>query len=443
MRPYNRRNNKNKQLITAGACLGVALGACSTLHAQSAPTNSPNDSDKISQLEKQNQDLQKRLQTLENAMEKNGIAPSGAKAGDPPVSAMSDFGISGFVTTSYFHDSSEPGAANGHVSPGYLWNRKNDNFSINKVKLTFASPPVEASGDKFDVAYRASFIAGQDAPIVNSGSGITGFDYLREAYIEMNVPIGTGLNVRAGELISLLNYESGDGGAANDNFSQGFQWFFTGNGPAAGVQLGYDFTPQVGVKLRVQNGLYAGPIDNNSSKTFVAALDLKPMSNLWVNILGFGGREEAFSQEVIGGEILAGYQLTPELSFGTELDYFNFYNHAPTVPVGHNDVYSGGLWTSYSFNKQFGLGLRVEYLSDKNGADISGGALGLMNPPGIGQDITSIALTLNYKPNPRIKIQPEIRYDHTSWSHGWDPASPATFSKQNRFIYGIGASYLF
>jgi len=284
MTPKSRRNHR---LVTAGACLGVvALGGVAKLQAQSASTG---DSQKISQLEKENQELQKRLGTLESMAQKNGLIPSGAANGDPPVSAMSDFGISGFVTFSYFHDTSEPPASNGHISPGYLWNRKNDNFTLNKVKLTFASPPVVASGDKFDVAYRASFIAGQDAPIVNSGSGIIGFDWLREAYIEMNVPIGTGLNVRAGELISLLNYESGDGGAANDNFSQGFQWFYTGNGPAAGIQLGYDFCEKVGVKLRVQNGLYAGPVDNNSSKTFIAALDLKPMKDLWVNLLAFGG----------------------------------------------------------------------------------------------------------------------------------------------------------
>src|ERR1700733_1009077 len=125
MTPTKRRN---QYLIAAGACLAV-LGGSSTLHAQSTTTNT---TDKISQLEEQNQQLQKRLQALENVVQKNGLAPSGDKNGDPPVSAMSDFGISGFVTASYFHDSSDPSAANGHISPGYLWNRKNDNFSINK-----------------------------------------------------------------------------------------------------------------------------------------------------------------------------------------------------------------------------------------------------------------------------------------------------------------------
>ena len=66
---------------------------------------------------------------------------------------------------------------------------------------------------------------------MNSSAGTVGFQNLREAYVEMNVPIGTGLNVKIGELISLLNYESGDGGAANANFSQGYQWFFTAMAP--------------------------------------------------------------------------------------------------------------------------------------------------------------------------------------------------------------------
>jgi hypothetical protein len=418
------------------------LGAGIKLQAQTVSTNDAG-SDKFQKLEQDNANLQKRLSALEDLAVKNGLLPSGAANGDPPVSAMTDFGISGFVTTSYFHDSSEPPASTGHVSPGYLWNRVNDSFSINKVKLTFASPPVERSGDKFDVAYRASFIAGQDAPIVNSGSGKTGFDYLREAYIEMNVPVGTGLNVRAGELISLLNYESGDGGAANANFSQGFQWFFTGNGPAAGIQAGYELTDAVGVKLRLQNGLYAGPVDNNGSKTVIAALDLKPVTNTWVNLLGFAGREDAFAQTVVGGEILAGAQVIGALNLGTELDYFNFYNPQGVTPSGHNTVYSGGLWADYGFSKQFDVAMRTEFLSDNRGADISGGGLGFMNPPGTGQDLTSFTLTLNYMPLPRIKIQPEIRFDHTSWSHGFDPSSAAAYGKQNRFIFGAGASYLF
>ncbi len=288
-------------------------------------------------------------------------------------------------TTSYFHDSTEPPACeNGHISPGYLWNRRNDNFTINKVKLDFREPAGgRPAAYKFDVAYRAPFIAGQDAPIVNSGSGITGVDYLREAYLELNVPIGTGLNVRwrAGETASVLLFTAqlspANGGAANDNFPQGFQWFYTGNGRRARVQLGYDFTDMIGVKARVQNGLYAGPVDNNSySKTFVGAVDLKPTTNLVVpTCCGAGGCEQAlhFAKRCSVAKSSAfGFQATTALSFGTEFDFFDFKNASTVVPPGNNSVWSVGLWSTYAFTDQLALAFRGEFLRDAHGADISG-----------------------------------------------------------------------
>ena len=47
-----------------------------------------------------------------------------------------------------------------------------------------------------------------------------------------------------------------------------------------------------------------------------------------------------------------------------------------------------------------------------------------------------MTLTLNWKPVPNIKIQPELRYDYTSYKDGLD-------SKESRFIVGAGISYLF
>jgi Putative beta-barrel porin-2, OmpL-like. bbp2 len=407
------------------ACLGTALLASMT------PPAFAEDAARLDKLEQENQALRKRLDDLEQLAKKEGIL---AGSGDTnSIKAMSPITISGFVTASYFFDSSDP--KNG-ISPGYLWNRKDDSFAINKVKLTLASPAVERSGDQFDVGYRASLIFGQDAPIVNSGSKTIGFSELREAFVEMNVPIGTGLNVKIGELISLLNYESGDGGAANNNFSQGYQWFFTGNGPAAGVQLGYSFTDWLTLTVREQNGLYAGPIDNNNSKTTIVSLGLKPTSDFWINFLGFGGREDSFAQSVLGGSVLAGWSATSKLGFGTELDYFQFYNPAGVTPSGHSPVWSTGLWVSYDFTKTFGAAVRGEFLSDKDGVDASGGALGFGNAPGVGQDISSLAFTLNYKPAPAVKIQPEIRYDHTSLANNFG-------HHEDRVIVGVGVSYLF
>jgi len=425
-RIHRKRKQKHrtiKGLALTGTCLGVIAGTSFNAHAQSTP-----EADQIAQLQKQNQALQQQLDTLEDMAKKQGLLPSNS---DPPVSAMSQMSISGFVQTSYFYNVDRPA---GGYSAGYLWNTKDNNFSINKVKLTFASPPAERSGDKWDAGYRVSLMAGEDAPVLNTGSGTTGFDWLREAYVDLNVPIGSGLNVKAGELISLLNYESGDGGAANENFSQGYQWYYTGDGPETGVQLDYAFTDWLDVKFRVENGLYAGNIATTSKKGVMGSIDLKPNDKLWVNLTGFGG-EGVGTIEADGGEVLAGYQVTDALGTGFEWDYFHL-----THPT--DNLWSIGGWVWYDFTSEVGLAFRADFVDQKDGEPNFDSPpyrgvpdAGIGSTPG-GGHIASFTLTLNLKPTPNIKIQPEIRYNTTSYSGGFN-------GKDSQFIVGCGGTYLF
>lgn len=408
-------------------CLGGALlGGASLALAQTA------DSGKVEKLEKENQELRKRLDALEAVAQKEGLMPASGAASHT-IKAFSESTLSGFVTASYFYDTSRP----TDDSPnGYLWNRHHNSFTLNKFKMTLASPPVEPSGDKWSAGYRVSLIFGEDAPIVNTGGTRQGFDELREAYVELNVPIGAGINVRAGQLISLLNFESGDGGAVNPNFSQGNQWFFTGNGPSTGVQLGYTFTDWLSAKVRVQNGLFTGPVDNNPYKTLMGSLDIKPDSKTSVSLLGFGGREGASSGEWLkGGSIIASRQLCAQhnVNFATELDYFNLNR------VNNSTAYwwSAGGWLWGDVTPKFGIALRGDYIGDQKGAGTStptGGFLGF--PINSGMDLYSATLTFNIRPVPSIKIQPEVRYDHTSLHGGFD-------GKSDRVIVGAGVSYLF
>lgn len=428
-----------------GACMGVVVGGAAMLPGSEARA-SQSSTNALEKLEQENQELKGRLDVLEDLAKKEGLIPSSGKL-DPPVSALSEISLSGFVTASFFHDSTDPQKTTANpsgVSPGYLWNRESDNFTLNKVKITLASPQIQNTGDKFDAGFRVSMIMGQDAPIVNTQSGNSGdvgypgFNLIREAFIEFNIPIGSGLDVRAGELISLLNYESGDGGAVNANFSQGYQWFFTGNPPETGVQVGYKFTDVVSANFRVVNGMYSGETEFSHSKTLMGSLNFKPFDALWFNLLGFGGRQDAgFAQSLWGASLIGGFKATDQLGFGTEFDYFNFHNPSTFTPPGDSPVWSAGLWTTYDFTPKIGVALRGEYLDDHDGVDASGGALGFENPGGTGQNLADVTLTLNWKPVPSLKIQPEIRWDHTSYSGGF------VDGKQNRFIFGAGVSYLY
>lgn len=406
------------------------LGGAAAVNAQTAPTAS-SEAAKMEKIERENQELRKRLEALEHMAQKEGIMASGEAPKTMPVSALSSINISGFVQASYFYNTAHP---KDGLSDGYLWNTKDNSFSLNKVKLTVASKAVET--DKWDAGFRASLMFGDDAPQLNT-PGLNGnvsntsFNDVREAYVELNVPLGTGLNVKAGELISLLNYESGDGGAANVNFSQGNQWWFTGNGPSAGVQASYNFTEKVGLTLRVDNGLFQGPVDNNEGKAFSGSLNFKPTSKLWVNVYGFYDTQPA-DTTTAGFGTIGGFQVTEKLGTGFEFDYFNF-----DASGNHSDLWSIGGWIWYDFTTKAGLALRADYIDSQDGhlgpAVRPGAGIAGTDPDGA---LSSVTLTFNYKPAPNIKIQPEIRWDHTSFKNGLD-------GKQDRFIVGAGVSYMF
>lgn len=410
------------------ACIGGALLAgLPVTNAQAQGAGAA----RMEKLEKENQDLKKRLDALE---QKEGAAPGKSFT----VKSTSELTLSGFVTASYFYDTSVP--ADGK-SNGYLWNTSHNAFSLNKFKLTLANAPVERSGDTWDAAYRVSLIFGEDAPLVNTGGAAQGMDELREAYVELNAPIGTGLNIRAGQLISLLNYESGDGGAANANFSQGYQWYYTGNGPGAGVQLGYTLSDMFDVKFRVQNGMYAGPFENNSAKTMMGAIGIKPDDKTWISLVGFGGKENS-ALAVYGASILGGRKFGDKFNAGVELDWFRFDGIAGGSDA---DLYSAGVWLGYDFTSKIGVAVRAEHLSDPDGGGLPGVPLrgsatasptGSITSTDADGKITSIALTLNIKPVPNVKLQPEIRFDNTTYKGGFD-------GQENRFLIGMGATYLF
>ena len=87
------------------------------------------------------------------------------------------------------------------------------------------------------------------------------------------------------------------------------------------------------------------------------------------------------------------------------------------------------------------MALRGEYLDDPDGGGLKGITLpgrpgSAITSPDPDGNIESIALTFNLRPTPNIKIQPEIRYDHTSYTGGFD-------GKKDRLIFGAGVSYLF
>jgi hypothetical protein len=311
---------------------------------------------------------------------------------------------------------------------------------LNEIKLTLASPALDK--DKWDAGYKTSLIYGQDAAILDPKNGVAGFSAVREAFVEINVPVGTGLDVKVGQLISLLNYESGDGGAVNDNFSQGYQWYYTGNPPGGAVQLGYDVNDSFGFKLRLQNGLFTGSLDSGS-KTFLGGIYYKPDSKTSLALIGFSGRQDFVPPWRDDGVSFIGTRKLTDfdnLSFATEIDYWRYSYQGPVKK--DSDFWSFGGWLTGDLVPKATWALRADFLYDPTGfatlyqsPDPSGTGF-----PGVtpfhGQDLSSVTMTLDWKPAGNVKIQPELRWNHST-------VSTALNGKSDQFIAGCGVSYAF
>jgi hypothetical protein len=195
--PYQlQRQKRPRQLNTLRLCLGgsvIAAGA-----GWFALPASADDAERIGKLDKENQELLNDWMPWKATRRRRVSCPAAMRPNDVregPVQHQ----YQRLCHASYFYDTTTPG---DRVSNGYLWNTTHNSFSINKVKLTLASAPVERSGDKWDAGFRTSMIWGEDSSLVNTGGETQGLEGLREAYVELNAPLGTGLNIKAGQLIS-------------------------------------------------------------------------------------------------------------------------------------------------------------------------------------------------------------------------------------------------
>jgi hypothetical protein len=248
----------------------------------------------------------------------------------------------------------------------------------------------------------------------------------------------------------------------NDNFSQAYDWYYTGNPPNVGAQIGYDFTDWLGIKLRVENGLYSGP-SSIGGKTFMGGIYVTPLPVLSLAFLGFVGHQD-FSPgwDIAGGSFIGSWKVITNCNFslGTEFDYFRFYGFDSALagfPGGANsgDFWSIAGWAGVDITSQLRIALRAEYLGDPTGfgtyynspAPLSDNNFSPIYGPGGGQDLESVALTLNYKPVPMIKFQPEIRWNHSNASGGFggftSSGSGPFDPRKNQVIVGMGVSYMF
>ena len=340
--------------------------------------------------------------------------------------------LSGYVSASFFHSFNDSAPVAGYVN-------KNDQFAFNKLKLALEKP-VDYNKDKFDVGYRADVVIGEDAKILHSqGLGNPGEPFeLTQGFININVPIGNGLKIQLGKMVTLMGMEVVEE-TVNPNWTLGNQFLYVENTAQTGALLSYRFNDKVEAQLAIFNGwdraVNVVPNNPHTALSYMGKVNLTLSDKTSVSVLGYGGSEQngpagGSGNWRKGGEVILTQKVGSKLTIYAQGDYGQ-EDHVGTV--NDADWYAAGLWGVYQFSDKVALAVRGDFLVD-NGATRTG-----FGPAGSTPNVLSLTTTLNLSPIPNLQVRPELRWDHCS-KEAYTSKSTA---KSDQILLGVGVAYLF
>lgn len=377
---------------------------------------------------KQNDQLARRLSLLE---EKNTQDVYVAKADlpDSTVTFLKQTEINGYVSSSYFYNFNRPSTGE---NTGRGFDAKADQFMANKLVLRI-DHAVDYSAFDWKAGYSAKLIFGQDAEFTQAaGLSLGTQGDLFEANVTVNVPVGNGLKVLIGKFGTTMGYES-TFTEENFNWSAGNQWAVLEPFTHTGVMLSYQATPELEVKATINNG-WDDVADNNSAKSYMGTATYTVNDSLSMALTGFGGPEQAAdsSNWRKGIDFWIDNKFTPKVEGVVQLDYGA---EDGADANGKKAEWSGiGGWLVYTINTKWNVATRADYVKDNDGVRTSGAPSLAPFPANNGQELTSLTLTLNYKPVDGLRIAPELRWDHSSLNTAFD-------GHDSQVTLGMGAAY--
>ncbi len=290
------------------------------------------------------------------------IAELEAKLKDAGAGGVKGSGIkvSGYVDTSYLVNLADrdnnagaaPASGASVQNTGRAFDRQFNSFNLNAVKLTIEK---DKDTSKFPAGFRVDTIYGEDANVI-SGAGGLGDSTLQieQAYITLGAPIGNGIDIKVGKMVTLLGYEVIES-PANWQFSRS-DAFRLSPLTQNGVTLGYKWNDYLTSTVGIINGIDSGTDgtlaptgagNRNTDFSFVGRLDVAgPKTSL--------GEFNAFVAAICGNDAA-----TPATRTGT----------AAAAASGLNGVGSyiwniGGTWNKPFDIKALGLGVDYLYRND-------------------------------------------------------------------------------
>lgn len=328
------------------------------------------------------------------------------------VTAATPTVIGGYVDTSAIW---LMGSGDTLVGRSFDGSDKQDGFNLNVVSLTLEKALDET---EWAAGYKAQLLFGPDASTLNSVSGLAdgvGDFGVKNAYVALRAPVGTGLNFKVGVWDTVIGYEVFESGN-NQHYSRSFGYFIE---PIihTGVLGSYDITEWLSVSAGIADGgsftggTYGNTINSRGAKggdlTYVGSVALTaPQDSGWLEGAAlYGGTVYTsmggLSEDVVN--LYAGATVPLPISglgVGVAYDYRanGIFNESYENAIG------GYLF--WKATEKMKLAGRVEYATG------SSGAYGVALAPGADNvQLLGVTATLDYRLWENVISRVEFRWD--------------------------------
>jgi hypothetical protein len=339
------------------------------------------------------------------------------------LTSLSATTISGYVDTSAVWN---PGTGNANPAPYAFNNGKQNGFNIDDVDIKLAKPFDQG---KWSAGYVAELNYGPDAMGIDAGAYP-----IRQAYVDLEVPVGNGIELKLGRWDNILGYEVNDS-MSDPNWTRSYGYSFEPT-EHTGVLASYQFASWISLEVGGADELTTiGGINSRpeSRRAFVSLLTLTAPDN-WGFLKGsalYGGLDYgpgAYGNPVPGGvggdttEWYAGVTLnTPVtgLTFGASYDSMSDVDVAG-ADAGYFEAFAG--YASYKLSDKASINGRAEYAHGQAlGAAADADNIGFYaggTPANPLDKVIALTGTFEYDLWANVMSRLEIRWDHDAGGGG-------------------------
>ncbi len=390
--------------------------------------------------------------------------------------------IGGWGNAGITYNANDP--SNGFNGPVTFGDRSSE-FQLNQLNM-FIQKAVATEGDAWSFGGRFDAMFGTDS-IFTQAYGVPAYDIntaeaksrsnwdlnilgtagnrfygiaLPQAYAESYVPIGNGLNIKAGHFYTPIGYETVP---APDNFFYTHAYTMQYGEPFThtGVMGNYAVDTNWSVMGGVTTGSATGGWDGGFNKQLGNWGGL--FGTTWTstdkgtsaNIAGtYGETSEQNNSPFALYSIVLKHNITDKTHLVLQHDHGfanNLYNFTPPGTANAIDAEWYGINSHlyYDLKDNLSIGMRAEWFRDQNGARVcspqrvAAATNGAGNSYAIGGQLNNSTCTaasyyevtagLNWKPTKWLNLRPNVRYDWVDRSNG--ATNPFADGKTAQFIF--------